>query len=550
MRRQRLTAFRKAALGLIACGSLLVLADGASAQSDNTATDPVVRGLTNCGLGKTTKNLHVLVVLDESGSLKGHDPGNKRVEGTVNALEALKKLADRFGDDLYIDVAIHGFSGGQATTDMPYRDENPWLTFDDFDDLINDAKGFTSRNAGLYTDYRKAIEGAIQAFDDRDPDQKGCKLLVWFTDGVYDSENNTALTVSEIAEITDELCIADGLVDQLREKAITTIAIGLSNKATGNPPDLTLVETIANGDTVAPENPDLELPNEKCGTRPGTGDLYEEDDPSQLIATFEELLGDLLFEVVEELPPPLPCTPDANVCTVEFELGPWVDRFTAYFKLPPRINGRGLTASLDPPGVDTAPVDITYPKGALPGLPGLEGESPSRSWRKLTGTAEDASDIWNGVWQIHFEGPGAAKAKANLQFIEGNLEVLLDQRTLDRTDPDTFKSVKVELKAGGRTVGCSPTGSYPIILEFTGSMGGQSARPKCLRKSLRMWPGWPLAGLLPRRGAFLFPVFPFIPFVSFWLSGDLKNPGLGQAASLGGQSARPKILKEIPKDLA
>ena len=52
------------------------------------------------------------------------------------------------------------------------------------------------------------------------------------------------------------------------------------------------------------------------------------------------------------------------------------------------------------------------------------------------------------------------------------------------------------------------------------SLGGQSARPKSLRKCLRIWPRWPLAALLPHRGAFLFPIFLFIPFVSFWLSGD------------------------------
>ena len=47
-----------------------------------------------------------------------------------------------------------------------------------------------------------------------------------------------------------------------------------------------------------------------------------------------------------------------------------------------------------------------------------------------------------------------------------------------------------------------------------------------------------------RRGAFIFLFFLFIPFDSLWLSGGLKDPGLGQAASLGGQSARPKSLRK------
>ncbi|MAF96373.1 MAG: hypothetical protein CMM60_11555 [Rhodospirillaceae bacterium] len=490
MRRQRATTFRKAALGLIACGSLLVFTHSASAQSDNVATDPVVQGLTNCDLGKRTKNLHVLFVLDESGSLTTHDPDDRRVDGTKKALEALQGLANRFSGNFNIDVAIHGFSGGELGkgNELPYRDENPWLTLpDEFDALIDDAKGFTNRNIFLYTDYRAAIEGAIQAFDKHDPDQRACKALVWFTDGVYDSENNTTLTPNEIEEITGELCIADGSVDHLRERAITVIAIGLSNKATGNPPDLSLVKAIASGDAVTPDNPDLTLPGSRCGILPGTGDLYEENDPGQLVATFEKTVADGLFEASGELSSttPVPCTEGANVCTVEFELGPWVKQFALYLKLPPRDDGQSLRSFLDPPGVDTARVEIDYPDGPLPGITGVTGESPTRNWRILTGNAEAANGIWNGVWKLQFEGPGAAEAKANLEFFQGTLEIQLDppDEILDRANPDTFTEVDLKLKVGNESLKCNET-AYPLKLDFVSDMGDASAtfqsEEKCL----------------------------------------------------------------------
>ena len=476
MNGRRSATLRWAVLGLALSAALFVLVDGASAQSTEVGSDRVVQSLNKCGLGKETPNFHVLFLLDESGSLKWNDPANKRVDGTLKALDALQQLATRYsGIPINIDVAIDGFA-------QDYRTRTEWSPLGEpgsVDTLKADAEKFRNRIKGSQTDYREAIRGAGQAFADREESgEEGCKALVWFTDGEYDTEPRTDnyLSSTEIDEISNELCAANGPVDQLRASGITVIAIGLSNKEADNPPDMTLVRAIASGNKVNPQNEDLVLPDDRCGTRPGTGDLYETTDPDELIEKFGEILGDSLFETVEVKPPPLPCTSEAEICTVEFELGPWVDRFTAYFKLPPRTNGRGLTASLDPPGVDTAPVDITYPKGALPGLPGLEGESPSRSWRKLTGTAEDASDIWNGVWQIHFEGPGAAEAKANLEFIEGNLEVLLDQRTLDRTDPDTFGTIRIGLRARGQTFRCNDT-RYPIILEFTGSMGGQSARP-------------------------------------------------------------------------
>jgi hypothetical protein len=458
----------KAALTLALSATLLVLTNSASAQTADDSDDQVVASLDECGLGEATLDLHVLFLLDESGSLKSHDEQNRRVAGTVRALDALQELAVRFSDKgINIEVAIHGFAQG-------YFDHgNTWSRLGSsstLGSLKSDAEKFGTRNGGLWTDYTEAIDGASDVLKDRE----GCKALVWFTDGEFDTENG-GLTGAEINQIRDELCQAGGPVDQLRENDITVIAIGLSNEsATSNPPDMALVEAIAGGGLVVPQNPDLNLESGRCGTLPGTGDLYETTDPEELIEKFGEVLGDSLFETVGVSAPALPCTPEAEICTVEFELGPWVDQFTAYFKVPSRQGGQGLTVALDPPGPETKPVDITIPDGPLSGIPGIVGESPSRSWRILTGRSAEAEGIWNGMWRIQFEGPGSSEAQANLEFFEGVLEIGLDQEILDRANPGTFDDIRLKLTVGNQTLRCNDN-DYPVRLEFTGEMGNLPA---------------------------------------------------------------------------
>lgn len=458
----------KAALALALSATLLVVANNASAQTTDGSEDRVVASLDECGLGEATLDFHVLFLLDESGSLKTHDRENRRVAGTVKALDALQELAARFSDmGIKIEVAIHGFAQGYSDHD------NTWSTLGSsstLESLKSDAEEFGTRNGGLWTDYTEAIDGASDVLKNRE----GCKALVWFTDGEFDTENG-GLTGAEINQIRDELCQAGGPVDRLRENDITVIAIGLSNEsATSNPPDMALVEAIAGGARVVPQNPDLSLESGRCGTLPGTGDLYETTDPEELIEKFGEVLGDSLFETVGVSAPALPCTPEAEICTVEFELGPWVDQFTAYFKVPSRQGGQGLTVALDPPGPETKPVDITIPDGPLSGIPGIVGESPSRSWRILTGRSAEAEGIWTGMWRIQFEGPGSSEAQANLEFFEGVLEIGLDQEILDRANPGTFDDIRLKLTVGNQTLRCNDN-DYPVRLEFTGEMGNLPA---------------------------------------------------------------------------
>lgn len=442
-----------------------------SAPAQETQTDRVLAGLTACDLGDRTSDLSILFLLDESGSLKTHDENGERVTGTVSALAALDDLARMHrAQGITIRVALHGFA-------QDYRaNEEAWTVLDSPErlaDLQRRAEQYRTRNSGSLTDYTKALEGAVAELEGNGT---GCRALVWFTDGEFDSERGTDgyLSDDELAQIRDSLCAVDGPVDRLRSAEITLIAIGLSNKdlaeAKGvEPPDLSLVEAIASGTAVA--SADLGLPDNRCGTLRGTGDLYEADRPADLIGNFARILGDIVFESLEELPPPRPCEQGANTCTVAFRLGPWVDRFDLFFKLPPPQDGKQVTTHLTAPGHPA--LEIGRPDGPLAELSGISGRTPSVSWRKIEGIRSPGGP-WDGPWHLTFTGPDAREARANLALFEGSLTVeLTDRSNIDTEEPRTFDGLELLLRSDSRTVDCSNR-QPPVSLAFSTTFRGKT----------------------------------------------------------------------------
>jgi len=458
-----------ASLGFLVAVALFALAPTSAAQSPEPE-DRVVSSLSDCGLGEAENVASVLFLIDESGSLKKHDKDDHRVDGTIATLDALYRLARDFQDkDITIRVAIHGFA------ETYNRNHPSWIDLDSpnsLDELKRIAGDYSSRNYGPWTDYTVALSGAL---DELNKSGKGCRVLVWFTDGEFDTENG-GLTENEKALIRDSLCAATGPVDALRRGRITMIAIGLSNKDLAaeegkDPPDLSLVRAIASGDKVASDR--FGLDNSECGSLPGTGNLYETDRPAELINEFAKILGDKLFERLVELPDALPCAPGSDICVVSFELGPWASRFDLFFKLPPSLDGQGVEVFLEPPNLGTE-IRIDRPDGPIPGLPGISGYSPTVSWRKLQGVREGPGSVWNGEWHLRFEGPGAHNALAHYHLFSGSVSVELASRNwIDATDPATYSGVGLRLTSGGEELDCE-TLRPPIVLDFTASLGGRT----------------------------------------------------------------------------
>lgn len=190
------------------------------------------------------RSLSALFLLDASGSLGSTDPNGLRYEGLEAAMRALTQLTERADFDL--DVAVAAFD------DQYYgrRQVVDWTGFggDTNDEQIRDIvdRAKAGSNSGGGTDFQVALEGARQDLADR-AGRGNCRVILWFTDGVNESTNPRSWA---------ELCLAGGLVDQMRSEDITIV--GLHLKQNLDPDQVDQLPAIALGGSGA----------ELCGKRP------------------------------------------------------------------------------------------------------------------------------------------------------------------------------------------------------------------------------------------------------------------------------------------
>lgn len=185
----------------------------------------------------------LLLLFDESGSLRDTDPHNSRLQAASILLKNLTASADRNGADL--SVAVAGFS-------VDYVPEKDWskLTGANLGQLTNALSAIADKNKGADTDYLLALEGARDALAKRGTDR--CQAVVWFSDGMIDfSPRHEAKPyapdvfidqqagVDELKKRNlDGICRPGGAADQLRASGIVTLAVGLtSTSASGAPPE-------------------------------------------------------------------------------------------------------------------------------------------------------------------------------------------------------------------------------------------------------------------------------------------------------------------------
>ncbi|HPB71762.1 MAG TPA: hypothetical protein PLX71_02160 [Phycicoccus sp.] len=240
-----------------------------------------------CLRGK--KSADVVLLIDESGSLKDSDPAAQRVVAATHLLNEWKVLAERSGST--INVQTMGFSG--ATSAGTWRTVGAGSA-----DLVSDVAAFADRNAGQQTDYWMALNGARQSLADHAPSAGTCQAIVWFTDGKLDAYATYAVdgrsavkpylssAVSNAETSTAaaaDICRSGGVVDQLRSGTISLFAIGL-NAGTSTATDFDLMKSMATGGNSPTGGP--------CGSvsAAGLGWFKLATDVGDLIGSFDELI--------------------------------------------------------------------------------------------------------------------------------------------------------------------------------------------------------------------------------------------------------------------
>ena len=245
----------------------------------------------------------VILLMDESGSLKDTDPDNARVSAGLHLVNQLAKHSA----DADLNVQLTAFGHG-------YDVLRDWTALGDSGALkamrasVNDLAGRTN---GVDTDYWTAIDNARQELakvaSARGADTPSCQTIVFFSDGELDIEvrkSDSALkdygskkAYAEEADLSskkgvheaekaakEDLCRAGGLADQLRSSKVALFGVGLGSDET-NGKTFDLMRSIVTGTT--------EDGSTTCGEllSPVPGEFYSASDIDSLLLAFDSIAG-------------------------------------------------------------------------------------------------------------------------------------------------------------------------------------------------------------------------------------------------------------------
>lgn len=381
---------------------------------------PALDTISRCVRDK--QQLLVLLVIDESGSLKQTDPANQRVTAAKTALESLAGLAEHEinGHRPSVKVAVSGFS-------VDYETIVPWtnLDYSNVESAKTAVQGLASKNNGIDTDYAAALIGAQSALAEQikqTAESPPCSTILWFTDGKYDIERNASrpnptkayapqirldradgpAKLVEAGQIA--LCRPGGLVDELRTAGTGNIALGLTAQL--KPEDQAFLAALTTGHAGT---------SASCGSVDGlsTGAFIPVNDLSQLIASLDSVGATLGYGVQGKVEAQIPVCA-SNACA-EGERPFPVDLGMSRIHLTAQTGGTDINVVLrSPSGTET------FVPAAAPAQTGRQvGSAQVRAvWLAPDVVSLDVSlppedERWAGIWTLSMVRPtGAASALA------------------------------------------------------------------------------------------------------------------------------------------
>ncbi len=436
MRRRTLRTLLGAAaaalvLGTAVPGALPVGAQtapgGSTGAPETPSGDPAIDDLVGCVQG--SRRLLVLMLIDESASLKQTDPQNRRVDAARGALDSLIALATTEGSSSpEVQVALAAFSN-------EYRPVRDWtVAGDDTAAALNDSLDeFARFHDGIDTDFVNALSAGREALADKSAEittaggGAPCRAVLLFTDGGFDIAVRTSeadqerlgttkpyapgLELTSRASVQKaeaagrkELCRPGGLADQLRNDDVTLLTVALSGDVARRAQLPLAAATTGKADGYT------------CGTETERthGAYLPAEGVDVLVTRFNEVGTRLAGGNL------LPGANTVKVCgddscdegTRKFLLDKSLRR-AQILALPPKA---GAVLELDGPGGD--PVRIT--KAGRTDVGGVTVVAREVSGRGLTLDLERPKDLaaWKGEWSVALLDP-----KGNQKGDEATLQV-------------------------------------------------------------------------------------------------------------------------------
>lgn len=384
------------AIGLLAvAGSATPAAAAPSAEGTAALQD---FGACLAGTGRA----EVLLLVDQSGSLRRTDPDDARVTAAQVLLSRLTATSQQLG--ARVDVAVRGF-------DSTVSDVTGWTTLDaaSLPGLDGDVAGFAERDRGFETDYWTALTTARQQLaDQRAASGVRCQSLVLFTDGQYELSARTTdaelqqygetkpVPGAETVPIIDDaaaaqvaqagsadICRGGGVADLLRSDGVFLIGLGLTSDGV----DLGFLSSI------------VENAPSACGAAPADGLFLAATAVDDLVLAFDAI-GD-------PGNPPQPVD-EAGVCA-QVVCAEGAHRFALdtsirSIHLTGVVSAPGIQVFVQAPGLDPVGIPLEAGTAGTTTAGSLTIEEQVFSDRVLAIDVDYPGDPanWSGDWTVTF----------------------------------------------------------------------------------------------------------------------------------------------------
>lgn len=236
-------------------------------------------------------DLDVLALLDNSKSLKDSDPEGER-------FNAIEEFLTSFGKQRFDTKKNFGLiKFGQSASDVIPLQEVTENNSKSIVDEIRAKVPNTYETQEPYTNYIAALELASKQFSSFP--ESDCKVLIWFTDGVFSINNSSDIEDDkrESKKLEKEVCIGDGLASRIQGSRVSTFVVYLPPEPksgfelrTSASQDAMQAITGDGNPSFGSEGPQDRNPSGICELGEHLGEVLAASDASQLIGYLVDLV--------------------------------------------------------------------------------------------------------------------------------------------------------------------------------------------------------------------------------------------------------------------
>lgn len=453
----------------------------------------------------STNKLSVLMLVDESQSLKelgrgatkspGNDPMDMRVPALTSVVRVLNSVVEASSasaqsgrQPLDVAIAVAGFGDGYALR-LPFT----LLNGRSVSQVTGALAGQADRDVDLKTRYDVALSESLKQFEEYSEKGADCRLLIWFSDGQHDSNNEPGYSSGEKAEIESSLCGANGIVDQLRASGVTVVAAGLN----ADEDELNLMRLIAAGGQgyrfteSSGRAGRVSVSVDRCGDSMPDGRFALAQDADDIVDSLFEVLNSVPGIPRPEDPLQAPGLASEDQCAAISAGAPCyvqvftVDDSVSAFQILVERPSEAVTVVLTT--AESQDLVVLNGAGASTNLAKNVVESTVVSARKaaVSVTRKKENPI-QGEWRLAYYGVDAAASQSSITFV-GVVQVDLVDASGAEISPQDFRIGRFEANDLGIRVrweeSASPVAPASLSLDVALEVSGDQEVVRATRMS-------------------------------------------------------------------